>query len=247
MSDAPPEDEPAPIVREDTRAIIMSAGIHRQQARGRQVVLAAVGVCVIAGVVLGLDAAGVIQLLSPPPVETAPEPAAASTKETPKPQAAPSGLRDALLGTDEPSPAATSPSKAPATDGALDAKSLFTDANKSPTTMTLDARDIRSAVALPDGLTGEAIAQVVSDNGTVTKLCITEGVRAGTMPKGKIEFDVTIGASGSVSGVRTRSAQAQGSPFANCMEKRMAGWRFPSFEGEPVVVVIPYVMSGGMF
>lgn len=248
MSDSPFDDEPGlndDVVHEDTRVFIVNAGLHRRQSQGRRFALLAVGVLAVAGVVIVLDTTGVVQLVPKEEAEVV------LAVEEPKPEPVepaepkPAPLRDTLLG-EAPAPNVDeAPAQEPEPSGPLDARALFKDANKSPTTMNIDTREIRAAVVLPDGLTGEAIAKVVSDNGTATKLCITEGMRSATPPKGKVEFDVTIASSGIVSSVGTRTASARGSSFATCMEKRVASWRFPPFDGEPVVVVIPYVLSGG--
>ncbi|MEM6733885.1 MAG: AgmX/PglI C-terminal domain-containing protein [Myxococcota bacterium] len=236
--------------REDTRAVILSAGIHRQAAKNRQVGLAIAGVLLVAGVIVGLDAAGIVQLL---PEKMVPSFVAAEEEEIqPAPLDDPkssSKLRDKLLGLNAPTGAAPSAGDVPTAkpkSETVDARSLFEDEDKAPKQLSLNAAKFRAEVALPDGLTGEAIQKVVQDNAGATRLCIAEAMRAGETTGGKAEFDLAIAPSGAVESVGTRTSAFKGSRLASCMERRMTSWRFPSFEGAPVVVVIPYVITQGI-
>ncbi len=232
---------------EQTRAVIMNAGIHRHKAKNRQLTLLIVGAVLVAGTVVGLDATGVLQIL---PEKMVPTLAGA---EEPKQDVArnersaePSALRDTLLGMNDaaPEPAAPSPSPAKDQPAPLSARSLFEDDAKAPAKLSLSAESVRTQVALPDGLTGDAIATVIQDNSGGARLCIAEAMKAGETKGGKAEFDVTIAPSGEVETVETRAGA--GGRMSACMQKTIKRWRFPSFDGEPVVVVIPYVITPGI-
>ena len=99
---------------------------------------------------------------------------------------------------------------------------------------------------LPDGLTAAAIYKVISDNNRSMNLCLVEAMRKGEIPKGKMEVEMTIGATGSVVSVRIDSPGFENSPMADCTVRRVKNWKFPKFNGSPVPVSFPYVLSGSL-
>lgn len=248
FDDLPELPDPQP--GEQTRAVIMNAGIHRQRAKNRQLTLAIAGVLLVGATVVGLDAVGVMQLLPEKMVPTLIGPKKAKEIARGEQTGGSSELRDRLLGKDKAAAPSTPSVAAPPTPSApkdaepLSARSLFEDEDKTPAKLALSAREVRTEVALPDGLTGEAIAQVIQDNSGGARLCIAEAMKAGETKGGKAEFDVTIAPSGTVTSVSTRTGG--GSRMSACMERTIKRWRFPSFDGEAVVVVIPYVITPGI-
>ncbi|MEO0814155.1 MAG: hypothetical protein AAFY60_14935, partial [Myxococcota bacterium] len=186
---------------EQTRAVIMNAGIHRRTTRNRQIAILIGGILMLCVSIIALDAAGIVQLLPEKMVPTliGKEPKEEPEREAPQPKA--EELRDTLLGKTERAPAPASPAPTQAEPSApkdLTARSLFEDYEKKPSTLELSARAVRTEVALPDGLTGEAITQVIQDNSGGARLCIAEAMKAGETKGGKAEFDVTIANTGSV-------------------------------------------------
>ena len=99
---------------------------------------------------------------------------------------------------------------------------------------------------LPDGLTAQAIYKVISDNNRSMNLCLVEAMRKGEIPKGKMEVEMTIGATGTVQSVRIDSPGFENSPMADCTIRRVKNWKFPKFNGAPVPVSFPYVLSGSL-
>lgn len=225
--------------------MIAIAGFHSQRRKKLRIALSIGGAIIAVSTIFTLDAMGLIRLV---PEQLRPQRVRPQEPEPPKQPRLTrdsSRLREKLLGLAPVSGSAVDSSKTTASrPNPLNARSLFEDEKKAPTRLRLESRSIRAQVALPDGLSGEAIATVVNDNGGATKLCIVEGSRGGELPHGKAEFDVTIAPSGAVTRVVTRTLSFRGTKFADCMEMRIAGWKFPAFDGEPVVVVIPYVFNG---
>lgn len=118
---------------------------------------------------------------------------------------------------------------------------LFNDERKKEATIKLiDPTDIQ-VPNLPDGLTQEAIYKVVSDNTRSMQLCLEESFKKGDKPPSKMEVELTIAADGTVKGADVLNARS--SAMGACTVKRVKNWRFPRFNGEPVTVVFPYVLS----
>lgn len=233
--------------REDTRSIIVSAGIGRHGNKRRIWTAAGVAVALVVVAAATLRGTGALQFSDDDTVELG-ELEIGNSEDANDETARKKGdgaLRDKLLGIGT-QPSAPSAPATPPPEKTLDARALFQDQSKQPASLSLQAREIRAEVALPDGLTGEAIAEVVQSNSTAARLCIAEGIKAGDTRAGKAEFEVAISASGAVDSVKTRTAAFQNTRLATCMNRTIARWRFPSFDGPSVAVIIPYVITEGL-
>lgn len=125
------------------------------------------------------------------------------------------------------------------------AMDIFSDDRKQDTRIQLaDPSAIRTP-NLPKGLTQKAIYEVIVENNRSMKLCVTEALRKGEKISGKMEVQLTIGATGAVSDVQILTGRFRNSTIGSCAVKRVGSWRFPRFNGEPVAVVFPYVLSAG--
>ena len=82
---------------------------------------------------------------------------------------------------------------------------------------------------------------MIVDNNRAMNLCYAEAVRKGELPKGKMEVEITIGASGSVTQVNIDSPGFQDSAMADCTIRRVKNWKFPKFNGSPVPVSFPLI------
>ncbi len=96
---------------------------------------------------------------------------------------------------------------------------------------------------LPEGLTGEVLKEEINKNSSAIKLCITEAMRAGEPPKGKMEVAITIHADGRVREANIETDKFKGSTVGKCTVRYAKRWRFPRFNGKPVDVVFPYVFN----
>lgn len=124
------------------------------------------------------------------------------------------------------------------------ATSIFTDRRKKRQKIKLAKPEDISTPNLPDGLTAASIYKVISDNNRSMTLCLTEAMRKGEMPRGKMEVTLTIAANGGVTQVTI--AGFENSPMAECTIRRVKTWKFPKFNGTPVPVSFPYVLSAGL-
>ena len=233
--------------REDTRSIIVSAGSGRHGKRRRIWAAGSIAIALVVVTAAPLGSTGALQFSDEDTVELGEleigDPGDANDTNRRKGDGA--ALRDKLLGIGS-QPTTPSAPAAPPPEKTLDARALFQDQSEQPASLSLQAREIRADVAVPDGLTGEAIAEVVQSNSTAARLCIAEGIKAGETRAGKAEFEVAISASGAVDGVKTRTPAFQNTRLATCMSRTIARWRFPSFDGPSVAVIIPYVITEGL-
>ena len=92
-------------------------------------------------------------------------------------------------------------------------------------------------------LSEEAVQSVVRSRTKSMKICFEETLRGDDKVGGKIELAVTIEPNGSVSRATVSSPGFKGSRLGKCMTDKVKGWRFPSFEGEPSTVEIPFVLQ----
>jgi hypothetical protein len=126
------------------------------------------------------------------------------------------------------------------------ATSIFTDRRKKRQKIKLTKPSDISTPNLPDGLTSESIYKVITDNNRSMNLCLVEAMRKGESPKGKMEIEMTIAANGTVVKVEVASKGFDDSPMAECTMRRVKNWRFPKFNGKPVPVSFPVVLSGSL-
>ncbi len=123
------------------------------------------------------------------------------------------------------------------------AEAVFGDARKTDRRIVLADPDRLQAPNLPDGLTQDAIVQVFSDNSSSMTLCYNESTRKGERLSGKMEIEVSIAADGTVTEVKIGNPELAKTVMGTCTLRRVKTWRFPRFNGEPVTVVIPYVLQ----
>lgn len=126
------------------------------------------------------------------------------------------------------------------------AGSLFEDDRKSGSTPELKTPEEITTADLPDGLTQEAIQKVITEKQNSMKLCLTEAARKGEKLSGKMEVQITIDATGRVIEAAINTEKYQGSSMGQCTVKRVMTWKFPRFNGDPVTVVFPYVLTLGL-
>src|SRR5690606_25912055 len=96
---------------------------------------------------------------------------------------------------------------------------------------------------LPDGLTQEAIFEVINQNQRAMSLCISQSMKAGEKLSGKMEVEMQIAATGNVRSASISSARFSGSALGRCTVKTVKRWKFPRFNGQAVTVIFPYVLS----
>ncbi len=91
-------------------------------------------------------------------------------------------------------------------------------------------------------LTGDQLRTVVSRQRSSVTRCYETAIRAaGQAPSMRIDVDVTVGGSGSVT-----SAHARGRAFGNladCIERSVRRWRFPA-TGATTHASLPFVFQG---
>jgi hypothetical protein len=123
---------------------------------------------------------------------------------------------------------------------------LFRDTRKKEGALELiEPAEIR-VPNLPLGLTVEAISEVVSQNRTSIQLCAAQALKEGETLKGKLEVEISIGADGAVRSATVATARLRSSAMGACMTRRILRWRFPRFDGEPVAVFLPFLLSAGI-
>jgi predicted Zn finger-like uncharacterized protein len=125
------------------------------------------------------------------------------------------------------------------------AADIFSDDRKKETGIKLVQPSDIQTPNLPEGLSQEAIYKVINDNARSMKLCLEEAFKKGEKPTGKMEVQLTIAPVGSVADAQIVTPQFRASTIASCTIRRVKGWKFPRWNGEPVTVVFPYVLSAG--
>ncbi len=126
------------------------------------------------------------------------------------------------------------------------AVSVYSDQDKQPAALALPSPEELEVPNLPEGLTAEAIYKVISDNNRSMSLCLAEAMRKGESLKGRMDVELTIDAKGRVTEATIKDPDYARSSFGSCTVRRVLNWRFPRFDGDPVTVVFPYVLSAGM-
>lgn len=126
------------------------------------------------------------------------------------------------------------------------AMSVFGDKRKRKASVKLVAPDEIRMPNLPDGLSPEALYEVLQSNSASIGMCIAESSRANERLKGRMEVQIEIAPTGSVNGVSILTGAHQGTKMASCTTKRIRTWKFPRFNGAPLNVVMPFVLSQGL-
>lgn len=126
------------------------------------------------------------------------------------------------------------------------ADSLFNDARKSLEKISLQQPgQVTAQVDLPDGLTAETIQKVIAEKQSAMKLCLAEASRSNESLRGRMEVQLTIAPTGKVTEASITSAKFKSSTMGACTVKRVQSWKFPRFNGTPVTVAFPYVLTEG--
>ncbi|MEZ4271301.1 MAG: AgmX/PglI C-terminal domain-containing protein [Myxococcota bacterium] len=125
------------------------------------------------------------------------------------------------------------------------ARGIFDDVRKTEKNVNLTPPSEIQTPNLPAGLTQESIMKVVSESSRSVSLCITQSMKAGENLSGKMEVELTIVATGDVSDAAIATSKFRSSVMGTCTVKTVKRWKFPKFNGEPVTVVFPYVLSAG--
>ena len=84
-----------------------------------------------------------------------------------------------------------------------------------------------------------AIAQVFKKKSRDFKACLELDLRKKAGSSKRLIVQVTIGPSGHVMEVWTVSRKHRNSKLANCIERKIENWRFPSFSGGAAVIEQP--------
>jgi tetratricopeptide (TPR) repeat protein len=84
-----------------------------------------------------------------------------------------------------------------------------------------------------------AIAQVFKKKSRDFKTCLELDLRKKAGSSKRLIVQVTIGPSGNVMEVWTVSRKHRNSKLANCIERKIENWRFPSFSGGAAVIEQP--------
>ncbi len=259
---------------ESTRVFMATAGLFRRRRTHRIAAVIAVLVCAALVAVVSLDVLGYVELpgmarvyemtgVVDPNADRAMRRVESRLQDrqlTAEERARLESLRHRLLGnlkaSKESANAAKASRPAVSTEGVTDTKSLtdaqremtariFADERKQESKVSLATADDIQAPNLPSGLTVEAIFKVISDNSRSMNLCLGEAMRKGEKLSGKMEIEMTILPEGSVGEVNVSPARMAGSTMGHCTARRIKGWRFPRFNGEPVPVSYPYLLQMG--
>lgn len=162
--------------------------------------------------------------------------------------------RDEVAGAGRPNGVSDAVAAAVSTQGVADTAALnakeralaadvFGDVRKREVGLKLvEPGDIQTP-NLPAGLTQEAIYKVISDNARAMKLCLEDAFKKGEKPSGRMDVQMTIAADGSIVDAIISTERLRTSALGACTLRRVRGWKFPRFNGEPVTVMFPYVLS----
>ena len=126
------------------------------------------------------------------------------------------------------------------------AMSVFGDKRKRKASVKLVAPEEIRMPNLPDGLSPEALYEVLQSNSASIGMCIAESSRANERLNGRMEVQIEIDPTGSVNNVTVLTSAHQGTKMASCSTKRIKTWKFPRFNGAPLNVVMPFVLSQGL-
>ena len=126
------------------------------------------------------------------------------------------------------------------------AMSVFGDKRKRKASVKLVPPEEIRMPNLPDGLSSEALYEVLQSNSASIGMCIAESSRAKERLKGRMEVQIEIKPTGSVSNVSIATSAHRGTKMEGCTIKRIKTWKFPRFNGTPLTVVMPFVLSQGM-
>ncbi|MGF1509603.1 MAG: AgmX/PglI C-terminal domain-containing protein [Myxococcota bacterium] len=111
----------------------------------------------------------------------------------------------------------------------------------------LPTADVEIPTVNQSQLSEEAIQKTIAAGRRSLRLCYESGLKGQAGLKGKLEVLVTIQPSGKVSRADIETPAFRGSRVGGCISEKIKGWRFPSFEGEPEVISIPFVLQQAVY
>ncbi len=123
---------------------------------------------------------------------------------------------------------------------------MYSDSRKKDTKVELKLENKVSVSDLPAGLTQEAISQVIGESKGALRLCTAEAIKAGEKINGRMEVEFTITGNGKVSEVTIPTKKFKDSKMAGCVSRSVKRWIFPKFNGEPVTVSYPIIITLGI-
>lgn len=88
-----------------------------------------------------------------------------------------------------------------------------------------------------------SVVRVVSANKASISACYSQALRGGATERGKLELLVKVEPTGSVQSAKIVTAQFKTSALGRCIADTVARWRFPSFDGDPRDVELPFVLD----
>ncbi len=251
---------------ESTKVYLSTAGLYRRQRNNRIAAAVASGALVLLVGVISLDLSGVYTIpgmglvydvtgMRDPNLDRAVARVESQLEDSTLPKEERDALRNELLGLQQKRSPQRSQGGAAMEGGAgkktagVDERALaadiFADDRKKEAGLQLVAQSEIQTPSLPAGLTQEAIYKVINDNARSMKLCLEEAFKKGDKLTGKMEVQMTIAPSGAVSDAQVVTAQFRNAAIGSCTMRRVKGWKFPRWNGEPVTVVFPYVLSAG--
>ena len=120
---------------------------------------------------------------------------------------------------------------------------LMSDNRKSSKGPKLRPPTELQAPNLPEGLTRDSIFDVINQNQRAMSLCISQSMKAGEKLSGRMEVEMSIGATGTVRSAAIGTPRFGNTAIGKCTVKTVKRWKFPAFNGQPVTVIFPYVLS----
>lgn len=119
---------------------------------------------------------------------------------------------------------------------------VFGDKKTSNVDLQPPSMEDMRAPDLPEGLTAEVLFKVIGDKTESMSLCYAQSMKRGEIPKGRMDVELTISATGEVIDADITDRKFRNSSMGACTVKTVKRWRFPKFNGEPVTVTFPYVL-----
>lgn len=87
------------------------------------------------------------------------------------------------------------------------------------------------------------IQRTINSRKRSVKICYEQSLRGQDSLRGKLEIRVTIAPSGEVTETAVETPAFKGSRIGKCIAEKIAEWRFPSFEGEPETILVPFILE----
>ncbi len=88
-----------------------------------------------------------------------------------------------------------------------------------------------------------ALEKVIAARKPSVKICYQQSIKAREDLRGKLEILVVVEKTGKVSKAVVQTSTFKGSKLGRCIVNKIRGWAFPRFSGEPVEVLVPFVLE----